>query len=152
MSGHSKWAQIKRGKAVLDQKKGQLFSKLAREITIAAKGGADPAMNFKLRMVMDKAKAASMPNENVQRAIRRGTGEDGGAAIEEIIYEGYGPFGTAFLVETATDNKNRTVNEIKNVFHKHGGNLGTAGSVAWQFVIRGQILVERGGKDDLLDI
>ena len=109
-------------------------------------------MNFKLRMVMDKANAASMPNENVQRAIPRGTGEDGGAAIEEIIYEGYGPFGTAFLVETATDNKNRTVNEIKNVFHKHGGNLGTAGSVAWQFVTRGQILVERGGRDDLTDI
>ena len=152
MSGHSKWAQIKRQKGAADQKKGQLFSKLAREIAIAAKGGGDPEMNFKLRMVMDKARAVAMPNENIQRAIRRGTGEEGGGTIEEIVYEGYGPFGTAFLIEAATDNKNRTVNNIKHIFSKHGGNLGSAGSVAWQFVTRGQILVERAGGPDLADI
>lgn len=153
MSGHSKWAQIKRGKAAVDKKKGQLFSKLAREIAIAVKsGGGDPAANFKLRMVIDKTKAASMPNENVQRAIKRASGEDGNAAMEEVVYEGYGPYGTAFLVEAATANSNRTVHEIKHIFTQHGGHLGAVGSVAWQFVTRGQILVERGDKNDLTDI
>lgn len=149
MSGHSKWAQIKRQKATADQKKGQIFSKLARAITIAVKegGGSDPASNFKLRVVMDKARAVGMPNENIERAISRGSGTEAGGQIEEVIYEGYGPFGTAFLIEAATDNKNRTVNDIKHIFNKHGGALGTTGSVAWQFVTRGQILVERDDKD-----
>lgn len=148
MSGHSKWAQIKRQKAVLDKKKGQIFSKLIRTITLAVKeGGADPGTNFKLRMAIEKARASGMPNENVERAIARATGGGEGPAIEEVLYEGYGPFGTAFLIEAATDNKNRTVSDIKHIFAKHGGQLGTTGSVGWQFVTRGQILVERTGPD-----
>lgn len=152
MSGHSKWAQIKRQKGTADQKKGQLFSKLSREIAIAAKVSGDPGINFKLRMAVDKAKTASMPNDNIDRAIAKATGTGEGGAIEEVIYEGYGPFGTAFLIEAATDNKNRTVNNIKHIFSKHGGNLGGSGSVAWQFVTRGQILVERQGQTDLSDM
>ncbi|MDZ4243829.1 MAG: YebC/PmpR family DNA-binding transcriptional regulator [Candidatus Doudnabacteria bacterium] len=151
MSGHSKWAQIKRQKAVVDKKKGQTFSKLVREITIAAKEGGDPGMNYKLRLVLDRAKEAGMQKEAIERAVNRGTGEEEGGVLEEVVYEGYGPFGTAFLIEAATDNKNRTVNNIKHVFSKHSGALGTAGSVAWQFVTRGQILVERSG-DDMSDI
>lgn len=147
MSGHSKWAQIKRQKAVVDKKKGQIFSKLTREISIAAKSGGDPDMNFKLRLVLDRAKAAGMPKDNIERAIKRGAGEGQEGQLEEITYEGYGPFGTAFLVETATDNKNRTSSNIKHIFEKHGGHLGAQGSVAWQFVTRGQILVERDGTD-----
>ena len=148
MSGHSKWAQIKRQKAVTDKKKGQAFSKLGRTIALTAKdGGGDPGSNFKLHLAIEKAKAASMPNENIERAIKRGTGEEGAGTIEEALYEGYGPFGTAFLVEAATDSKNRTVSNIKHIFTKHGGALGSTGSVAWQFVTRGQILVERGTKD-----
>lgn len=147
MSGHSKWAQIKRQKAVTDKKKGQVFSKLTREITIAAKSGGEPDMNFKLRLVLDRAKAAGMPKDNIERAIKRGTGEGQEGQLEEVIYEGYGPFGTAFLVEAATDNKNRTSSNIKHIFEKHGGHLGTQGSVGWQFATRGQILVERGGAD-----
>jgi YebC/PmpR family DNA-binding regulatory protein len=148
MSGHSKWAQIKRSKGVLDQKRGQLFSKLGRSITIAVKtgGGADPSFNFKLRMAIDKAKENAMPADNIERAVKRGAGE-GKEAIEEVLYEGYGPFGTAFLVEAATDNPNRTSNNIKHIFSKHQGNMGTPGSVSWQFSTRGQILVERGGHD-----
>ena len=151
MSGHSKWAQIKRQKAVVDKKKGQIFSKLVREITIAAKEGGDPGMNYKLRLVLDRAKEAGMQKEAVERAVNRGTGEEEGGALEEVVYEGYGPFGTAFLIEAATDNKNRTVNNIKHIFSKHGGALGAAGSVAWQFVTRGQILIEKSG-DDMSDI
>ena len=151
MSGHSKWAQIKRQKAVVDKKKGQIFSKLVREITIAAKEGGDPGMNYKLRLVLDRAKEAGMQKEAVERAVNRGTGEEEGGALEEVVYEGYGPFGTAFLIEAATDNKNRTVNNIKHIFSKNGGALGAAGSVAWQFVTRGQILIEKSG-DDMSDI
>ena len=151
MSGHSKWAQIKRQKGIVDKKKGQIFSKLVREITIAAKQGGNPGMNYKLRLVLDRAKGAGMQKEAIERAIKRGTGEEEGGTLEEAVYEGYGPFGTAFLIEAATDNKNRTVNNIKHIFSKHGGVLGTAGSVAWQFVTRGQILVERSG-DDISDI
>lgn len=147
MSGHSKWAQIKRQKAVTDKKKGQVFSKLSREITIAAKAGGDPETNFKLRLVLDRAKAAAVSKDVIDRAIKRGTGEGAEGQLEDVIYEGYGPFGTAFLIETATDNKNRTVSNIKHIFTKHGGNLGGAGSVAWQFVTRGQILVERTAAD-----
>ena len=153
MSGHSKWAQIRRQKAVVDKKKGQIFSKLARAITIAVKegGGGDVASNFKLRMVLDKAKAVGMPNENVERAIKKATGEEGAGMIEEVIYEGYGPFGTAFLIEAATDKKNRTVNNIKHIFGKHAGSLGGSGSVAWQFETKGQILVERN-RDNMADL
>jgi YebC/PmpR family DNA-binding regulatory protein len=152
MSGHSKWATTKRAKAITDAKRGKMFTKLAKNITVAVRtgGGTDPEFNFKLRMAIDRAKAASMPAENIDRAIKRGSGE-GKEAIEEVVYEGYGPFGTAFLVEAATDNSNRTSNNIKHIFTKHNGNLGTKGSVAWQFNTKGQILVERG-KQDMSDL
>ncbi|MGE5297540.1 MAG: YebC/PmpR family DNA-binding transcriptional regulator, partial [Acidobacteriaceae bacterium] len=152
MSGHSKWSTIKRQKAVNDQKKGQVFTKIGRNITIAVRSGGsiDPAFNFKLRMALDQAREAGMPNDNIERAIKRGAGE-GKEAIEEVVYEGYGPFGTAFLVEAATDNPNRTSNNIKHIFSKHDGNMGAQGSVAWQFSTKGQILVERD-RDDLSDL
>lgn len=147
MSGHSKWSQIKRTKGVLDQKKGLLFSKFSKKISIAVKegGGGDPAANFKLKTIIDSAKAAGMPNENVERAIKNALGE-GVGAVKEVVYEGYGPFGTAFLVEAATDNSNRTFNNIRKIFSEHGGNIGAQGSVAWQFITKGQILVERDAK------
>ncbi len=154
MSGHSKWSQIKRTKGVLDVKRGILFSKLGKKISLAVKEGGnitDPKMNFRLKAEIDKAREAGMPNDNIDRAIKKGAGTEGGAAIEEAIYEGYGPFGTAFLIEAATDNKNRTVNNIKHIFSKHGGSLGAQGSVAWQFETKGQILVERD-RDNLGDI
>lgn len=149
MSGHSKWSQIKRTKGVLDQKRGLLFSKLGKKISIAVKegGGGDPNANFKLKSAVEYAKDQGMPNDNIERAIKSAAGGQGGG-IKEVIYEGYGPFGTAFLVETATDNTNRTSNNIKHIFSKHGGNMGSQGSVAWQFNTKGQILVERN-KDDL---
>lgn len=152
MSGHSKWATIKRQKAVTDAKRGQAFTKLGRNITIAVKegGGPDPAFNFKLRMAIDRAKDGGMPSDNIDRAIKRGSGE-GKEALENVTYEGYGPFGTAFLIEAVTDNSNRTTSNIKRILSKHGGNLGTQGSVAWQFVSKGQILVERT-KEDLSDM
>jgi len=153
MSGHSKWATIKRAKAITDAKRGQAFTKLGRNITIAVSknGGADPAFNFKLRMAMDRARDGGMPSDNIVRAIKRGSGE-GKEALENVIYEGYGPFGTAFLVETVTDNSNRTSQNIKHIFAKHNGNFGAKGSVAWQFVTKGQILVEREGRKDLSDL
>lgn len=149
MSGHSKWAQIKRQKAAADKKKGQIFSKLARAIAVAVRegGGGDPAANFKLRVAIDKAHAAAMPNQNIERAIERGLGVTGEGHLEEIIYEGFGPFGSAFLIETATDNRNRTVSELKHILAKYGGSLGGSGNVAWQFATRGQILVERSQND-----
>lgn len=149
MSGHSKWSQIKRGKGIADVKRGLLFSKLGKRISIAVRegGGGDQATNFKLRLAIEKAKEVSMPNDNIDRAIKKGLGTDGSQAIEEITYEGYGPFGTAFIIETATDNRNRTVSSVKHTLSKHGGNLGAAGSVAWQFYTRGQILIERGDQD-----
>lgn len=147
MSGHSKWAQIKRQKAVADQKKGQIFSKLSKLITIAAKQGSDPDMNFRLRLSLDRAKDAGMPRDAIDRAVKRGTGESKEGQLEDVVYEGYGPFGTAFLIEAATDNKNRTGNEIKHIFSKYDSHLGMPGSVAWQFTTRGQILVERTGTD-----
>jgi YebC/PmpR family DNA-binding regulatory protein len=148
MSGHSKWAQIKRSKGAADAKRGVLFSKLTKKIGIAVKegGGGDPGSNPKLRTAIDKAKQAGMPNDNIDRAIKKGLGV-GSESIEAATYEGYGPFGTAFLIETATDNKNRTVSNIKHLLAKYGGNLGGPGSVAWQFQTRGQILVERSGED-----
>lgn len=145
MSGHSKWSTIKRAKGAADSKRSSIFGKLSKKISIAAREGAsgDPAHNFKLRIAIDKAKEQSMPNDNIDRAIKKGLGLDGSAAIEEITYEGYGPYGVAMLIETATDNSNRTVQLIKHALTKNGGSLGAMGSVAWQFVSRGQIFVAR---------
>lgn len=143
MSGHSKWSQIKRTKGAKDAKRGVLFSKLSKKITIAAKSGSsDPALNFQLRTEIENAKAEGMPNDNIDRAIKKASDKDA-AALTEAIYEGYGPFGTAFLVEVATDNTNRAVQYIKHAFTKHGGSFGAMGSVAWQFETKGQILVAR---------
>jgi YebC/PmpR family DNA-binding regulatory protein len=154
MSGHSKWATTKRAKGAADAKRGLLFSKLSKRISIAVRegGGGDVESNFKLRLAVEKAREASMPNDNIDRAIKKGLGEGGGQAIEEVVYEGYGPFGTAFIIEAATDNKNRTVSSIKHLLSKHGGNLGAAGSVSWQFATKGQILVERAENLDDLEL
>lgn len=148
MSGHSKWSQIKRQKGVADAQRGQLFTKLAKEIIIAAKqGGPDPNANFRLRMAVQKARDNNMPADNIDRAIKRATGGTEGAEIAEITYEGYGPAGTAVLVEVATDNRNRTVAEVRNVFTRAGGSLGESGSVAWNFDSRGLISVVANGQD-----
>lgn len=143
MAGHSKWAQIKRKKAVNDQKRGQAFTKLIRELTVAARdGGGDPGFNPRLRLAVDTAKAANMPQDNIDRAIKRGTGELEGVSYEEVVYEGYGPGGVALYIETLTDNQRRTVAAVRHILDKNGGNLGTAGSVAWQFDKRGVICVD----------
>jgi len=143
VSGHSKWAGIKHKKAIVDARKGKAFTQVANMIALAARqGGGDPKMNFSLRLAIDKAKAVNMPNNNVERAIKRGTGEGGGAKIEEFTYEGYGPSGIAVLVETASDNKNRTVSEIRSTFTKYGGSLATSGSVAYLFEKKGQINID----------
>ncbi len=142
MSGHSKWATTKRAKGATDAKRAVLFTKLAKLITVAAKEkGGDPAINFSLRLAMDKAKAANMPRENIDRAIKRGTGELEGAAIEEITYEGFGPGGVAVIVKCLTDNKNRASQELKHLFSKYGGSLGGPGAVAWQFEQKGVISI-----------
>lgn len=152
MAGHSKWAQIKRQKGAADVKRGNLFTKLSNNITIAARtGGGDPQTNFHLRLAVDKAKAASMPKDNIERAIKRGTGELGGAQIEEVAYEGYGPGGIAILVEALTDNKNRAAGLIRNIFSKHGGNMGGPGSVSWMFAPKGVIRLETGSVKMPLD-
>ncbi|MFN2476101.1 MAG: YebC/PmpR family DNA-binding transcriptional regulator [Chthoniobacterales bacterium] len=145
MSGHSKWSKIKRTKGALDVKRGALFSKLAKEISIAAKlGGGDPAANARLRSAILSARGQSMPNDNIERAIKRGTGDGADAQhFDEIVYEGYGPGGVAVIVEAATDNKNRTAAEIRLIFSKHHGNLGTSGSVSYMFHKKGQIIVPR---------
>lgn len=144
MSGHSKWAQVKHKKAVVDAKRGKIFSKIAKEIVVAARlGGGDPDGNPRLRTVMEKAREVNMPGENIKRAIMKGTGELPGVAYEESIYEGYGPGGTAILLEVFTENKNRTVSEIRHIMTKNGGNLGEAGCVAWMFEKKGYILVEK---------
>ena len=150
MAGHSKWAQIKRKKAVNDQKRGQAFTKLIRELTVAAReGGGDPGFNPRLRLAVDTAKAANMPQDNIDRAIKRGTGELEGVSYEEVVYEGYGPGGVALYIETLTDNQRRTVAAVRHILDKNGGNLGTAGSVAWQFDKRGVICVdEEAGAED----
>ncbi len=143
MAGHSKWAQIKRKKAVNDAKRGQMFTRLIRELTVAAReSGGDPNFNPRLRLAVDTAKAANMPQDNIDRAIKRGTGELEGVSYEEAAYEGYGPGGVALFIETLTDNQNRTVAEVRHALEKHGGNLGTSGSVAWQFDRKGQIYVD----------
>jgi YebC/PmpR family DNA-binding regulatory protein len=148
MSGHSKWSSIKRAKGVADAQRGQVFTKLSKEIIIAAKqGGGDPNANFRLRLAVQKAKDSNMPADNIQRAIARGTGGGEGAEVEEITYEGYGPAGAALIVEAATDNRNRTVAEIRNVFTRAGGNMGEAGSVAWNFESRGVLNVAPNGKN-----
>jgi YebC/PmpR family DNA-binding regulatory protein len=144
MSGHSKWHSIRRTKSVLDQRRGQLFTKLARDITIATRegGSGDPDANFRLRMAIEKAKANNMPAENIQRAIDRGLGKSGEAAIEEIYYEGYAPGGIALLIEAATDNRNRTNAEIRATLTKGGGSPGEPGSVAWMFEQKGLITID----------
>ncbi len=133
MSGHSKWSTIKRKKEATDAKRGQIFTKLAKEIALAAREGADPDINFKLRLVVDKAKAANMPKDNIERAIRRGAGLEKGDVLEEITYEGYGPHGVALLIQVVTDNRNRAVADIRRWFNRLGGSLGESGCVAWQF-------------------
>lgn len=148
MSGHSKWSQIKRQKGATDAQRGQLFTKLAKEIIIAAKqGGPDPTANFRLRMAVQKAKENNMPSDNIERAIKRATGGGDGAELSEVTYEGFGPAGTAVIVEAATDNRNRTVAEVRNVFTRSGGNLGENGSVSWNFEQRGVITLSPNGKD-----
>jgi YebC/PmpR family DNA-binding regulatory protein len=143
VAGHNKWSQIKRKKAANDQKRGQMFTKLIREITVAAReGGGDPELNARLRLAVDTAKSANMPQDNIERAIKRGTGELEGVSYEEISYEGYAPGGVALYIEATTDNPRRTVQEIRHILEKNGGNLGTDGSVAWQFDRKGQIYVD----------
>jgi len=149
MAGHSKWKQIKRKKGVADVKRGALFTRLIREITIAAKaGGGDPRGNPRLRTAVDAAKAENMPLDNIERAIKKGTGELEGVVYEEITYEGYGPGGAAILIEATTDNANRTVAEIRHQFARHGGNLGAANSVAWMFDRKGQIALDATRVDE----
>jgi YebC/PmpR family DNA-binding regulatory protein len=149
VAGHSKWAQIKRKKAVNDNKRGQHFTKLIREITVAARsGGGDPDMNPRLRLAVDTAKQANMPAENIERAIKKGTGELEGVDYQEISYEGYGPGGVAIYIETLTDNPNRTVSEIRYVMSRNDGSMGTSGSVAWQFERKGQVYVDAKRYDE----
>lgn len=154
MSGHSKWSTIKHKKAKEDAKRGKVFTKLIKEITVAARdGGGDPTSNARLRMIIDKAKAANMPQENIIRAIKKGTGEIEGVQYESITYEGYGPHGVAVIVETLTDNKKRTVAAVRHIFSKLGGNLGETGSVAWMFEHKGVIRLAAEGlsEDEILE-
>lgn len=152
MSGHSKWETIKRAKGANDAKRGAVFTKLGNAIAVAARGGADPDMNFALRLAIDRGKAANMPNANIQRSIDRGSGKLGGEQIQEVMYEGYGPGGAAILVECATDNVNRTYPEVKLAFSKHGGNIAEKGAVAFQFDRKGMIRVSGSGEDLLLQV
>ena len=149
MAGHNKWSKVKHIKAKEDAKKGKLFTKAVRDITVAAKqGGGDPDTNAALRLAIERARAVSMPMDNIQRAIDKATGNLKGANYEEVTYEGYGPGGVAIMVETMTDNRNRTVASVRHAFSKMGGSLGTSGSVAWMFEKKGIITVPRGEKDD----
>jgi YebC/PmpR family DNA-binding regulatory protein len=155
MSGHSKWATIKRKKGALDAKRGKMFTKLIKELTIAAReGGGDPTANPRLRLAVDNAKAANMPQDNIERAIKKATGELEGVTYHEFTYEGYGPAGVAILVEVATDNKNRIVAEVRHIFSKYGGSMGENGSVAWMFDRKGVISLPQQGKteDDIMEI
>lgn len=145
MAGHNKWSKIKRKKAKNDAKKGRIFTKLIREITVAAReGGGDPEYNPRLRLAIDKADEAEMPSDNVERAIKKGTGELEGVSYEEVTYEGYGPNGVALFIECLTDNTNRAVQDVRHVLDKHHGSLGTDGSVAWQFDRKGEIVIDAG--------
>ncbi len=149
MAGHSKWAQIKRKKAVTDSRRGKLWTKLLKEITVAARlGGGDPDGNPRLRVGIQEARNANVPNDNIERAIQRGTGQLDGVAYEELTYEGYGPGGVAVLIEAMTDNKNRTVSDLRHTFSRHGGNLGENGCVAWMFEKRGYFAIDRTVMDE----
>ncbi|PIU45084.1 MAG: YebC/PmpR family DNA-binding transcriptional regulator [Ignavibacteriales bacterium CG07_land_8_20_14_0_80_59_12] len=155
MSGHSKWAKIKHGKAVTDAKRGRVFTRLIKEITVAARsGGGDPAGNPRLRLVIQSAKANNMPAENITRAVKRGTGELPGVSYEEVTYEGYAPGGVALLIEAVTDSRNRTVSELRHLLSRNNGSLSEAGSVAWMFHKKGTIVVPKAGysEDDILSI
>jgi len=155
MSGHSKWSQIKRKKGVADAKRGQVFTKLIKEITLAARlGGGDPEGNARLRTAITAARADNMPKDNIERAIKKGTGELAGVAYEEYLYEGYGPGGVAVLVEAMTDNKNRTSAEMRYIFTRSNGNMGEAGCVAWMFHKKGYIVIEKGAvaEDKLMEV
>jgi len=149
VSGHSKWAQVKHKKAAVDAKRGKIFTRIVKEISVAARlGGGDPDGNPRLRTAIEKAKEVNMPQENIKRAIMKGTGELPGMTYEETVYEGYGPGGTAVLLDVLTDNRNRTVSEIRHIMTKHGGNLGEAGCVGWMFEKKGYILVEKTNIDE----
>ncbi|AFK86683.1 MULTISPECIES: YebC/PmpR family DNA-binding transcriptional regulator [Thermoanaerobacterium] len=148
MSGHSKWANIKHKKEKMDAQKGKIFTKLTKDIIMAAKEGGDPETNSKLRDAIEKAKANNLPNDNIQRAIKKGTGELSGGNLEEVVYEGYGPAGSAIIVEALTDNKNRTAGDIRHIFDRSGGSLGSTGCVAWMFDKKGIITVEKNENID----
>ncbi len=149
MAGHSKWANIRHKKAAQDAKRGKIFTKLAREITVAAReGGGDPESNPRLRAAIERARKFNMPKENIERAIKRGTGEIAGETFEEVTYEGYGPGGVAIIVKCLTDNRNRTAAEVRHAFSKHGGNLGTSGCVSWMFERKGVIVVPGENYDE----
>ncbi len=155
MSGHSKWHQIRHKKAIVDKRRGKIFSKIIREIVVAAKiGGGNPDTNPRLRLAIQRARSVNMPMENIEKAIKRGTGELEGAHYEECIYEGYGPGGVAIMIEALTDNKNRTAAELRSIFSKNGGNMGESGCVAWQFHKKGIITVSKNviSEDELLNI
>ena len=144
MAGHSKWSNIKHRKGKEDARRGQLFTKLARQITIAAReGGGDPQSNFRLRLAIDRARGSNMPYDNIERAIKRGTGELEGDRLEEVIYEGYGPAGMAVMLEALTDNRYRTASDLRHLFSKHGGNLGESGCVAWMFEKKGRLVIDK---------
>mgnify|MGYP001827410580 FL=1 len=148
MSGHSKWSTIKRKKGAEDAKRGKIFTKIGRELAVAAReGGPDPEVNFKLRLVIEKAKQANMPKDNIERSIRRGAGLEKGEALEQVVYEGYGPGGTALIVRALTDNRNRAVADIRRAFSRHGGNLGENGCVAWMFEHKGYVTIPLNGHD-----
>lgn len=153
MSGHSKWANIKHRKAAVDARRGKIFTKLIRELTVAARQGSDPEANPRLRAAIAAAKSQNMPGDTIERAIKRGAGELGGEELEEVVYEGYGPGGSAVLVKVLTDNKNRTVSEVRRIFSKFGGNLGESGCVAWMFEPKGRIAFEKGtvNEDELFE-
>jgi YebC/PmpR family DNA-binding regulatory protein len=154
MAGHSKWANIRHRKAAQDAKRGKIYTKLAREITVAAReGGGDPETNPRLRAAIERARKFNMPKENIERAIKRGTGEIAGEAYEEVTYEGYGPGGVAIIVKCLTDNRNRTASEVRHAFSKHGGNLGTSGCVSWMFERKGVIVVsaEKYDEDQVME-
>ncbi len=147
MSGHSKWSTIKRKKGAEDAKRGKIFTRLARNITLAARQGGDPSANPSLRIAVEKAKAANMPKDNITRAIKRGTGELAGGELEEITYEAYAPYGVAMLIKCLTDNRNRTLSDVRRVFNKHGGNMAEQGAVGWMFDLKGYITVPAAGVD-----